>query len=65
VTISDSDIQVFKDRTGLDEWRVEYFDAEGGCFVTIFSGPTAEERARAYERALAERQLNMFPLSSI
>lgn len=33
-----------------DEWRVEAIDyeSEGECYVTIFSGPSAEERAREY-----------------
>jgi hypothetical protein len=25
-------------------WRVEYFEADGGCYVTIFAGPAAEKR---------------------
>jgi hypothetical protein len=63
VTILNSGIQVFKDRSGLDEWRVEYFDSDDGCYVNIFAGPAAEQRARAYERALAEGTLAMFPTS--
>lgn len=28
------------------DWRVEWFDAEGGCEVKVFTGPDARERAR-------------------
>lgn len=32
-----------------NEWRVEAIDRESGdCFVTIFSGPDSEERAKEY-----------------
>ena len=34
------------------EWRVEYVDNDGGCFVNIFAGPRADERARDYFGAL-------------
>ena len=47
-----SDIQVVADNTGVPEWRVEYFDRDGGCYVTIFAGPRAERRARQYYDAL-------------
>ena len=32
------------------EWRAEAidYDSEGECYVTIFAGPDAEQRARAY-----------------
>lgn len=33
---------------GNGEWRVEYQDDDGGCYVTIFAGPAAERRARIY-----------------
>jgi hypothetical protein len=35
----------------------KYFDDDGGCYVTIFSGPMAYERARAYYGALKNRTL--------
>jgi hypothetical protein len=41
-------LAVLADRTGQPEWRVEYFDDEGGCYVTIFAGPAAEARAKTY-----------------
>jgi hypothetical protein len=41
--------EAFKDKTGLNEWRVEAFDMESGdCFVAIFSGPQAQIRAEEY-----------------
>jgi len=46
------DVTVIEDRDGTGEWRVEYFDDDGGCYVTVFSGPQAERRARDYFEAL-------------
>jgi hypothetical protein len=48
----DSEIEVFEDREKAGQWRVEFFDSDGGCYVTIFSGPNAELRARSYGQAL-------------
>lgn len=31
-----------------DGWNVEQVDDDGGCLVTIFTGPEAEKRARDY-----------------
>jgi hypothetical protein len=42
----DSEITVFEDRANEGDWRVEYFDDDGGCYITIFAGVKAEERAR-------------------
>ena len=39
-------VTVIEDRDGTGEWRVEYFDDDGACYVTVFSGPQAERRAR-------------------
>jgi len=50
---------VIADRTGQPEWRVEYFDDDGGCYVTIFSGPAAEARAKAYWTALQLGELDI------
>jgi hypothetical protein len=47
-----SEVSVNEDRDGTGEWRVEYFDNDGGCYVTIFAGPEAAQRARAYFQAL-------------
>jgi hypothetical protein len=40
--------KVFPDRHGSGEWRVEWFDDDGGCAVAIFSGPDAHDRALRY-----------------
>ena len=44
--------EVCRDRQAPDgsEWRVEAIDHqnEGVCYVTIFSGPFSEKRAREY-----------------
>jgi hypothetical protein len=40
--------KLFRDRTGLDEWRVQSIDDEGGCEVAIFAGPGAHDRARRF-----------------
>jgi hypothetical protein len=53
----ESEIKVFEDRIAAGEWRVEYFDDDGGCYVTIFAGPAAERRARNYRDALSGRLL--------
>ncbi len=39
-----------RDAVDDDEWRVEGIDYEneGLCYVTIFSGPQAKERAKEY-----------------
>jgi hypothetical protein len=44
-------IAVFEDRREAGDWRVEYFDDDGGCSVTMFAGPEAERRARDYADA--------------
>ena len=51
---------VSRDAVDDDEWRVEAIDyeSEGECYVTIFSGPQAKERAEEYvhfKRAYRER----------
>ena len=52
------EIQVFENRTVPGQWRVEYFDDDGGCYVTIFAGPAAEQRARDYGDALTTSRLS-------
>lgn len=42
--------EVFADKTGLPEWRVEALGDEGECYVTVFAGPSAELRAKRYVR---------------
>jgi hypothetical protein len=39
-------------RYGTGAWRVEYFDGDGGCYVTVIAGPKAERRAPDYFDAL-------------
>src|SRR5256885_780389 len=46
------DIHLIEDRKAPGEWRVEYVGEDGGCFVNIFAGPRAEDRARDYLNAL-------------
>ena len=36
------EVSVLEDRDGTGEWRVEYFDSDGGCYITVFAGPKAE-----------------------
>ena len=50
-------VALFEDRYGSGEWQVEYFDDDGGCYVTAFAGPEAERRAREYFAALKNGQL--------
>ena len=50
---------VNEDRSGTGEWRVEYFDDDGGCYVTIFAGPAAEKRARDYFISLKSGRLRI------
>jgi hypothetical protein len=51
------EVSVHEDLHGAAEWRVEYFDSDGGCYVTTFAGPEAEKRARDYFDALRTRRL--------
>jgi hypothetical protein len=47
-----ADVILMEDRDGNGEWRVEYQDDDGGCYLNIFAGPAAERRARDYFTAL-------------
>ena len=40
--------KVFEDHQHPGEWRVEWFDNDGGCEVEIFLGPNAREQAIRY-----------------
>ncbi len=44
---------VFEDKRLPTNWRVEAFGEDGECYVTIFSGPDAEDRARNYHASLS------------
>jgi hypothetical protein len=46
------DTVLLQDSIDPDAWRVEYFDNDGGCYVAIFAGPAADQRARDYREAL-------------
>jgi hypothetical protein len=55
VTVSSpfhQEVTVIEERDSTGEWHVEYFDDDGGCYITLFSGPKAEKRARDYFEAL-------------
>jgi hypothetical protein len=39
-------------------WRVEYFDSDGAGYITIFTGQSAEVRARDYHDAIERGVLN-------
>jgi hypothetical protein len=58
-TADQVEVNLAEDRDEPGEWRVEYFDEDGACYVTIFAGPRAEPRARAYFEALKSGQLNI------
>jgi hypothetical protein len=51
------EVAVHEECKGNGDWWVEYFDDDGGCYVTIFSGPECEARARDYFHALKSRRL--------
>lgn len=40
--------EIFPDNNDPASWRTEAVDDDGGCYVTAFSGPHAEARARQY-----------------
>lgn len=44
------DYEVFEDKESPGDWRVEAINMEsdGECYVAIFSGPRARERAEEY-----------------
>ena len=52
-----SEVIVHEDCEGRPEWIVDYFDDDGGCYVTIFAGPECEKRARDYFHALKSKRL--------
>jgi hypothetical protein len=54
-----AEVSVNEDRHGSGEWRVEYFDNDGGCYVTIFAGPASERRARDYFASLKSGRLKI------
>ena len=51
------DLALANDLENPDDWRVEYFDGDGTCYVTIFVGQEAEVRARDYHDAIRNGRL--------
>jgi hypothetical protein len=52
-------VSVHPDCEGGNHWIVEWLDSDGGCYVTTFNGPLAEQRARDYFGALKSGQLKV------
>jgi hypothetical protein len=40
--------RVFEDRERPGDWRVDWFDGDGGCEVKFFTGAEARDQARRY-----------------
>jgi hypothetical protein len=45
-------VTIIEDQSRNGDWLVEYSDAHGGRYVTIFAGPEPERRARDYFHVL-------------
>jgi hypothetical protein len=52
-------VSVHPDCEGGSHWFVEWFDSDGGFYVTTFNGPLAEQRARDYFGALKAGRLKV------
>jgi hypothetical protein len=52
VIVGSIEFVLAQDRLVPDDWRVEYFDHDSRCYVTVFAGPAAQQRARIYFDAL-------------
>jgi hypothetical protein len=53
------EVSVHPDCEGGSHWIVEWGDRGGGCYVTTFNGPLAEQRARDYFAALRSGRLKV------
>jgi hypothetical protein len=53
------EVSVHPDWEGGPHWLVEWGDSDGGCYVTTFDGPMAEQRARDYFDALKNGRLKV------
>jgi hypothetical protein len=53
------EVFVHPDCEGGDFWQVDWGDRDGGCYVTTFDGPLAEQRARDYFEALKAGRLKV------
>jgi hypothetical protein len=54
----EAEVSLAEDRNQPGEWRIEYFHEADG-YVTIFAGPMAQQRARAYFDALKSGALKI------
>jgi hypothetical protein len=52
------DLSISRDPVIASRWRVEWLDNEGAVYITIFAGPSAEERARDFREAVADGRLS-------
>jgi hypothetical protein len=53
------EVSVHPDCEGGPHWLVEWGDSDGGCYVTTFDGPMAEQRAREYFDSLKAGRLKV------
>jgi hypothetical protein len=53
------EVSVHPDCEGGPHWLVEWGDRDGGCYVTTFDGPMAEQRARDYFDAIKAGRLKV------
>jgi hypothetical protein len=53
------EVFVHPDCEGGSHWFVEWGDSDGGCYVTTFDEPMAEQRARDYFDALKSGRLKV------
>ena len=53
------EVSVHPDCEGGSHWLVEWGDRDGGCYVTVFDGRMAEQRAREYFDALKSGRLKV------
>jgi hypothetical protein len=53
------EVSVHPDCEGGNHWLVEWGDNDGGCYVTVFEGRMAEQRARDYFDALKSGRLKV------
>jgi len=60
-----SAIKVFDDRIVSREWRVEYFDGDGGCYVAIFAGRPSTRADRQSSVPGAARRAGMRPAPGV
>jgi hypothetical protein len=54
------EVSVHPDCEGGPHWLVEWCDSDGGCYLTTFDGPVAEQRARDYFEALKSGRLKVW-----